>query len=244
MTGISNTIVVNLGGSNNDNNNEEDNMQKSLMNNASALHKEAIGNKDNNNEEDDGVNIIVNKEAALCKEAMKKNCKQETSAIKAMKIVEELHENGVGIGALVSLKFDYHTHCHAQGLLAIVYRFHTDAGGILVCCKHSIVTHDGSSNSYWVPYDKYRIIATHNSTFPISKKLQAVRDEVLEGNFVDDTGTPRISFSKYVDIDLVSASSVKKAKGCSCKRGCNKGCGCKKKGMRCHSGCACNGYCH
>ncbi len=28
-------------------------------------------------------------------------------------------ESGVGIGALVSLKVDYHTHCHVQGLLAI-----------------------------------------------------------------------------------------------------------------------------
>jgi hypothetical protein len=33
---------------------------------------------------------------------------------------------------------------------------------------------------------------------------------------------------------------MKMAKGCSFKRGCNKGCGCKKKGMRCHSGCTCN----
>ncbi len=72
MTGISNTIMVNLGGSNNDNTNEEDDMQKSLANNVPALRKEAMGNKDNNDEEDDGANIIVNKEAALRKEAMEK----------------------------------------------------------------------------------------------------------------------------------------------------------------------------
>jgi hypothetical protein len=153
-------------------------------------------------------------------------------------------ENGVGIGALVSLKVDYPTDCHAQGLLAIVYRFQANSGGILVCCKHGIVTHDGSSKDYSVPYDKYRVIATNDSIFPISKKLQAVRDKVLAGNFVDDTGTSRISFSKYVDIDLGTASPVKKVKGCFCKRGCKRGCGCKKKGMRCHSGCMCNGYCH
>jgi hypothetical protein len=46
-----------------------------------------------------------------------------------------------------------------------------------------------------VPYNKYRVIAGNDSTLPISKKLQAVRDKVLAGNFVDDTGTPRISFS-------------------------------------------------
>ncbi len=106
-------------------------------------------------------------------------------------------ENGVGIGALVSLKVDYHAHCLAQGLLAIVYRFNVDKGGILVCYKHGIITQDGSSNSYWAPYNKYRVIATNNSTVLISDKLQGVRDNVLAGNFVDDTSKPsRISFSK------------------------------------------------
>ncbi len=72
LTGIGNNFVVNLGGSNNDNNNEEDDMQKSLVNNVPALHKEAMGNKDNNNEEDNGTNIFMNKEAALHKEAIGK----------------------------------------------------------------------------------------------------------------------------------------------------------------------------
>jgi hypothetical protein len=152
-------------------------------------------------------------------------------------------ENGDGIGVLVSLKVDYCIHCHAQGLLAIVYRFNTDTGGILVCYEHSVVTHDGTSNSYWVPHNKYKVIATNDSTFPISNKLQGVCDKVLAGNFVDDADKPRISFSKYVNIDLRSTNPVKKARGYSCKKGYNKGCGCKKKGLRCHSGCTCNGNC-
>jgi hypothetical protein len=71
-----------------------------------------------------------------------------------------------------------------------VYRFHADTGVIIVCCEHGVVTHDGSSDSYWVPYNKYRVIATNYNTFPISDKLQAVRDKVLAGNIVDDTATP------------------------------------------------------
>jgi hypothetical protein len=47
---------------------------------------------------------------------------------------------------------------------------------------------------------------------------------MLAGKFVDGSVIPRISFSKYVDIDLGSASPVKKTRGCSCKRGCNKEC--------------------
>ncbi len=111
-------------------------------------------------------------------------------------------EKGVGIGAFVSLKVDYCTHCHAQVLLAIVHRFNADTGWILVCCKQGIVTHDGSSNSYCVPYDMYRVIATNDSTFPISDKLQGVCDKVLAGNFVDDTGKPRISVSSMSTLTL------------------------------------------
>jgi hypothetical protein len=153
-------------------------------------------------------------------------------------------ESGVGISALVSLKVDYRTNCHAQGLLAVVYRFQENSGGILVCYEHGIVTHDGTSNDYWVPYDKFRVIAWNDTTFPISNKLQAVHDKVLAGSFLDAKITPRISFSKYVNMDLGTASPVEKAKGCSCKKGCNRECGCKKKGLRCHSECVCNVNCH
>jgi hypothetical protein len=174
-----------------------------------------------------------------------KKGKQETSAIKATQICGKAAlESRVGIGALVSLKVDYCTHCYAQGLLATVYRFQENSGGVLVCCEHGIIIHDGSSKFYWVPYNKYRVIAENDGTFPISKKLQAVHDKVLAGNFVDDKVTPKISFSNYVDIDLGTANPVNKGKGCSCKRGCNMGCGRKKKGTRCHSGWACNGNCH
>jgi hypothetical protein len=244
LTGITNTIMVNLGGSNDDRNNEEDKMGQSNANNVAAQTNDTMEN--NNNNQNVGGNIIGNKEGIVCREAMeKKNCKQEQSAIKAMKVCGQAAlESGVGIGALVSLKVDYHTNCHAQRLLAIVYRFQENSGGILVCCEHGIITHDGTSNNYWVPNDNYRVIAQNNTTFPIFNKIQAMRDKVLADYFVDDKITPRISFSKYVDIDRGMTSPVKKAKGCSCKKGCNKGCGCKKKGLRCHSGCACNGNCH
>ncbi len=80
----------------------------------------------------------------------------------------------------------------------------------MVCCEHGIVTHDGTSNDYWVPYDKYRVIAWNDMTFPISNNLQVMRDKVLAGSFVDDKSTPQIFYSKYVNIDLGTTSPVKK----------------------------------
>ncbi len=127
-------------------------------------------------------------------------------------------DSGIGIGALVSLKVNYPTHCHAQGLLAIVYQFHENSGDILVCCEHGIVTHDGTSKDCWAPYDKYRVIARNEVTFPISNNLQVMRDKVLAGCFADDKTTPQISFSKYVNIELGTTSPVKKLKGALARR--------------------------
>jgi hypothetical protein len=88
----------------------------------------------------------------------KRNRKQESQAIKAMKQCGRAAQAaGAGIGAVVSLKVDYRTHSHVQGLLAIVYEMKESTGGILVCCEHRVITHDGSRKDYWVPYDKYDI---------------------------------------------------------------------------------------
>jgi hypothetical protein len=201
LTRITNIIVVNLGGSDNISNNEDDEMgqKHTLMDN-------------NKIQKSEGVNYSGNKEGIVRKEAMeKKNCKQEEYAIKAMKMCGKTAlDSGIEIGALMFLKVDCRTHCHAQELLTIVYRFQENSGGILVCCEHGIITHDRTSNDYWVPYVKYRVIAWNDVTFPISNNLQVMRDKVLAGSFGNYKFTPRISFSKYVDIDLGTTSPVKK----------------------------------
>ncbi len=68
---------------------------------------------------------------------------------------------------MVSLKVDYRTHSHAQGLFAIVYEMKESTGGILVCCQHGVITHDGSRKDYWVPYDKYTVNSRAQDTCPI-----------------------------------------------------------------------------
>ncbi len=90
----------------------------------------------------------------------KKNPKQQTSAIKAMKQRGKAAlEAGAGKGAVVSLKVDYCTHSHAQGILMIVYKVNERAGGILVCCHHGVITHDRTRGDYWDPYDGYLVVA-------------------------------------------------------------------------------------
>jgi hypothetical protein len=50
-------------------------------------------------------------------------------------------------GTVVTLKVDYRTHSHAQGLIAIIFDV-KKTGGILVCCEHGVITHSGTKGNY------------------------------------------------------------------------------------------------
>ena len=150
--------------------------------------------------------------------------------------------NGAEPGTVVTLKVDYRTHSHAQGLIGIVFGV-KPTGGIKVCCEHGIITHSGGPGVYWVPVDKYVVKAKVHEFIPLTDALYAVRNMVLDGNF-DEAKAPTISYSKLHEIMIGATSPAKKAPGCKCKNGkCGKQCGCRRKGVSCHSGCSCNGNC-
>jgi hypothetical protein len=173
----------------------------------------------------------------------KRNNQQAASAEKEIRrLGVAALRNGATPGAVVTLKVDYRTHSHAQGLIGIVFDV-KPTGGIKVCCEHGIITHSGGPGVYWVPADKYVVRAQADDFFPLTEELYTVRDLVLDGKFNEAT-TPTISYNKLHDIMIGATSPAKKAPGCKCKNGkCGKQCGCRRKGARCHSGCSCTGNC-
>jgi hypothetical protein len=142
----------------------------------------------------------------------------------------------------VALKVDYRTHSHANWLLGVVYDVKEATGGILVCCEHGVITHSGTKGDYWVPYDKYKVVAKRGDNIPLTQDMMMLRVQVLMGQYFPEHHK-RILYAKYHDTTIQSTSPVKRGKGCSCRMGCKKSCGCKKKGFTCHSGCFCNGNC-
>ena len=135
---------------------------------------------------DDKLNTIRNKredssttEHAREQAMKKKNSKQETNAKKMMeRAAKAAIESGAAPGAVVTLQVDYRTHSHAQGLVAIVYNV-KKTGGILVCCDHGVITHSGTKMDYWVPVDKYSVVAKKDESIPLPADLQAVRQLVV-----------------------------------------------------------------
>jgi hypothetical protein len=170
------------------------------------------------------------------KVAMQKKKKmQEVNAEKAIKQRgDHLVAKGLGTGAVLSLSVDYRTHSHASGLLAIVYRSNV-TGAALVCCEHGVITHDGSKKDYWVPSDKFVVIASEHEDCALTSELQELRDDIKRGNY-DYTAQPRISYRKY-HAQVIGASSPPKRRTCTCKGGCSKRCGCRQKNVECNSSC-------
>lgn len=104
-------------------------------------------------------------------------------------------------GSKIKLNVDYCMHCHASALIGIVFGFKLETGGVKVCCEHGVITHDGSRNPYYVPVDKYAVIAKPNENIPISKELAAVRKVVLLAGKYNAKIQKTISYSKYVDLE-------------------------------------------
>jgi uncharacterized protein YbjQ (UPF0145 family) len=173
----------------------------------------------------------------------KKNTRQRERAMKEMKRCGAAAlELGAAPGAVVTLKVDYRTHSHAQGLIAIVYEV-KETGGILVCFEHGVIIHSGTPGDYWVHVDKYKVVARMDEVIPLTRPLQATRDLVLSGNF-QPGDYRRISYGKLHEKSIEATSPPRRQKGCGCKHGiCVKACSCRKKGVSCHSGCSCNGNC-
>jgi hypothetical protein len=81
-----------------------------------------------------------------------------------------------------------------------------DSGGVAVCCEHGIISHDGSSNLYYVPIEKYVVVLSRTRAY-LSRKLVLARKFNLR---IQKT----ISYSEYVakEQDPSTPSGLRKKK--------------------------------
>ena len=102
---------------------------------------------------------------------------------------------------------------------------------------YGVITHSGTKGEYWVPVDKYSIVARKEEECPLSADLAAVPQMVLsiQGFHIQ-------SFMKRVSVSTQLAQS-RGVKAAMQNGVCGKACGCKKKGVSCHCGCSCSGDC-
>jgi hypothetical protein len=153
--------------------------------------------------------VSVNREIAMTK----RNKRQAASALKEIKRCGiAAIKSGAEVGAVCTLKVDYRTHSHAQGLIAIVYDVKT-TGSILVCCDHGVITHSGTKAEYWVPVDKYKIVARNDEGCPLPADLADVRQMVCQESLTQNRvlGFHIQSFMKRVLTQLARSRGVRDA---------------------------------
>jgi hypothetical protein len=172
---------------------------------------------------------------------MKRNMQEASAEKETKRRGDAMMADGLGVGAVVTVKVDYRTHSHAQGLVAIVYKY-TETGSAIVCCESGVLTHDGSSKDYYVPSDKFKINAGAGESAVIPRRLNQVREDIMNGVY-DYKNMPRISYSKFHQ-ECVQAESPCKRNVCGCKGHCTARCGCRRKGLDCTSTCGCSGNCN
>ena len=107
--------------------------------------------------------------------AMQKRNKQQATSVEKeiRRCGDTALRNGAVPGAVVTLKVDYRTHSHAQGLIGVVFGV-MPTSGIKVCCEHGTITHSGGPGVYWVPVDKYVVKAKPDDFCPLTDELYTV----------------------------------------------------------------------
>jgi hypothetical protein len=158
----------------------------------------------------------------------------------------QVAEDGVAPGAVVTVKMDHRDISHAVGVVGIIIKARK-SGGILVCSEYGILAHGKKLQDFWIPVDRYRVSQAPNADAVLTEGLDRIRTETLEGNFNRDD---------YISVTLQQAhrhtvGHTPVGKGaCRCKGGnCTRSCGCwsPRNGSAarpCSSSCSCNGNCN
>ena len=154
--------------------------------------------------------------------------------------MKELHAESmdVEIGSAVNLKMDYRDVTHPRGVNGIVFGVSKkNPTSIHVVTIAGIITHGAEKKLYYIPSDRYKILAP-DCVLP--HKLEILRASVHNGDF-DPSSQPRTTMQQ-ANSQVYGQSPGGKLK-CACKSRNCKGCKCSKAKTACTSACACNGSC-
>ena len=155
------------------------------------------------------------------------------------KLFISVADSGVGPGAVVTVKNNVRSVSHAHGTLGVVFDC-KETGGVRICTQWGVITMGLSQNDYWIPRNRYVVRFRPDEDAVIDNELQTLKDQVLEGNFVEGSHS-HITLQEY-HRNLVGIPPQGR-RNCRCKDGrCSRRCGCWNK-MPCSSSCSCNGEC-
>ena len=169
--------------------------------------------------------------------------KRKRQKIQAQKMIDyrDSQDNGVGVGAIVTVALDSRDVTHAAGIRAVVYNVKENTGGILACCESGVVVQGQTKCDYWIPIERYRVTCRPDEFGTSTDKLSEIRRQVLDKSFSPST-RPRVTLTEAHKYE--TGRSPKRRRACKCKDGKYTGrCGCVSNNLLCSSSCSCGGNC-
>ena len=91
-------------------------------------------------------------------------------------------QSGIEPGAVVTCKLDGRDVSHAHGIVGVVTKAN-EMGAVQVMCKHDVLSAKGFV-TWWIPSDKYKVIAQRDEVANISNELTNIRGQITQGTFV------------------------------------------------------------
>ena len=82
-----------------------------------------------------------------------------------------MKENGVGVGAIVTIKNEFRDISNPLGAVGGVFEA-KETGGIQVCTEWGVIVQGGNTKKvYWIPHDRYVVKATRDDACVVSNVL-------------------------------------------------------------------------
>jgi hypothetical protein len=126
---------------------------------------------------------------------------------------------GAEVGAVVRVgndKRDIQNPCSAIGVIFEM----AEAGGILVCTQWGVLVSGEKRSHYWVPCDRYEVIAKaddEHAGYTISPELDRIRLDILSGKF--DASNHKTVTLQDEQKRFIGSSPVCATIGCKCGKG-------------------------
>ena len=125
-----------------------------------------------------------------------------------------------------------------RGVTGVVFKvLRSNASTVAVVTVPGIIVSGSEKKLYYIPSDRYKILPAESV---IDRKLEVIRDSILNGDFDADTFSRVTMQQAHSTIYGQSPGGNMK---CSCKSQNCRNCKCSKGKTACTSACACNGSC-
>ncbi|CAB9509772.1 unknown protein [Seminavis robusta] len=171
-------------------------------------------------------------------ECQQQRTKRQKDQAEAMKKRYKASLPDIQLGTAVKVKVHSNDIHQSNGVPGIVFKW-TPSGGVQIITSVGIVTKQ-SNKPYIIPANQYLVLP--DDAVAVMPELAKLQTDVRASRGVLDR-------SVYPSIGLVAAHQKlyererAAPRKCKCKKGCSKGCGCKKLEISCSSTCGCGGFC-